>query len=248
MSDRVRASASTLPGTHRFFQFAGRFAFIFLPRTQDPGKPWVWYAPTLEGNHPGYSNTWMLRRILEAGRAIAGVDVGESYGNPEGRRTFTRFYESLVAEHSLSPQVALLAQSRGGLMLYNWAVEHAECVACVAGIYPVCDIASYPGLETASPAYGMTPRELEAHLQQHNPVDRLRPLAARKVPIMHVHGDADDKVPLEPNSAELTRRYAALGGDARLHIVAGGRHSSSSDFYESQALVDFVLSQRDRQG
>ena len=246
MSDKVRELATTLPGTHRFFQFAGRFAFLFRPREERPGLPWVWYAPTLEGNHPWAPTAWMFSRLLEADTAIAGVDVGESYGNPEGRRTFARFYESLVAERSLSPRVVLLAQSRGGLMLYNWAVEHAERVAGVAGIYPVCDIASYPGLETAAPAYGMTRRELESQLQQHNPVDRLRPLAARKVPIMHVHGDADDKVPLEPNSAELTRRYAALGGDARMHIVAGGGHSSGRDFFECQALVDFVLSRRER--
>ena len=246
MSDRVKELARTLPGTHRFFEFAGRFAFLFLPREERPGLPWIWYAPTLAGNYPWNPTAWMFNRFLEADTAIAGVDVGESYGNPEGRETFTRFYESLVAEHSLSPQAVLLAQSRGGLMHYNWAAEHAECVARVAGIYPVCDIASYPGIETASPAYGMTPRELESQLHQHNPIDRLRPLAARKVPIIHIHGDADEAVPLERNSAELARRYASLGAAARLHIVAGGGHSSDSVFFECQALVDFVLSQSER--
>ena len=55
----------------------------------------------------------------------------------------------------------LLARSRGGLMLYAWAVEHPESVGGVAGIYPVCNLASYPGLGRACGAYGLTMDELK---------------------------------------------------------------------------------------
>ena len=41
-------------------------------------------------------------------------------------------------------------------MLYNWAVENLEAVACIAGIYSVCDLRSYPGLDKACRAYGLT--------------------------------------------------------------------------------------------
>jgi hypothetical protein len=141
----------------------------------------------------------------------------------------------------MAPQPCLLARSRGGLMLYSWAAEHPEAVAAIAGIYPVCDLRSYPGLQKACGAFGMDQQQLEGALPRHNPIDRLAPLANAKVPILHLHGDADRVVPLAQNSAELRRRYRRLGGEMTLEIAAGQGHNMWQGFFESQALVDFVL-------
>jgi hypothetical protein len=62
--------------------------------------------------------------------------------------------EELVQKRGLSKTPYLLARSRGGLMLYNWAFEHPLSVACVEGIYPVCNLSSYPGIKNACGAYG----------------------------------------------------------------------------------------------
>ena len=126
-------------------------------------------------------------------------------------------------------------------MLYNWAVENPLRVACIAGIYTVCDLRSYPRLKRASQAYGLSEAELEAHLVQHNPIDRLAPLAAAHVPILHIHGDADKLVPLDANSAELDRRYRALGGAMKLIVVPGKGHQVCDEFFHCQELVDFVV-------
>ena len=125
-------------------------------------------------------------------------------------------------------------------MLYNWAAEHPASVACIAGIFPVCDLRSYPGLPTACGAYEMDEAELAAHLAEHNPIDRLEPLARAGVPIMHVHGDSDRAVPLEENSAELARRYAGLGGAADVLVVPGKGHEVVPEFFRCRELVDFV--------
>jgi len=45
-----------------------------------------------------------------------------------------------------------------------------------------------------------------------NPVDELEPLAAAKIPLLHVVGDADDVVPVAENTALIEARYTALGG------------------------------------
>ena len=42
-------------------------------------------------------------------------------------------------------------------MLYNWAVINPAKVKAIAGIYPVCNLISYPGLEAKS-AYGLMER------------------------------------------------------------------------------------------
>lgn len=222
----------------------GRRAFVILPpeanRNPHQPHPWIWYAPTLP-NLPGAEENWMFERFLEAGVAIAGVDVGESYGSPAGRQGFTALYQELTGKRGFSRKPCLLARSRGGLMLYNWAVEHPECVAGIAGIYPVGDLRSWPGLAKACGAYGMTAAQLEAQLAQHNPVQRLAPLAKAGVPILHIHGNTDTVVPLERNSQAVAEAYRALGGSMRLHVVPGQGHNMWQGFFRSQDLVDFAI-------
>jgi len=215
---------------------------FFLPPSQPAARgarPWLWFAPTLTGNYPNAQTAWLFGELRQRGFSICGMDVGESYGNPAGRAAFTRLHKWATRERGLAPRACLLPQSRGGLMLYNWAAEHAQSVACIGGIYPVCDLRSYPGLERAAPAYGMTAAELESHLAEHNPIDRLAPLAAARVPILHLHGNADKVVPLEANSAELIRRYKTLGGPGELEIIEGKGHAEVPEFFHSERLLEF---------
>jgi hypothetical protein len=183
----------------------------------------------------------MCERFLAKGIAIAGIDVGESYGSPAGRAIYDTFYRHLVGAREFGAKPVLLARSRGGLMLYSWAVENPQSVGAVAGIYPVCNIASYPGLERAAGSYQMTAAQLEAALAEHNPIDRLAPLAKARVPIRHIHGDNDRVVPLEANSAELAKRYKALGGPVEVEVVPGQGHNMWAGWFQSQALTDFVI-------
>ncbi len=231
-----------LPFPGEVFAIEGRTAFLILPDTKpaEGAMPWVWYAPTLRGL-PGGAEKWMFDRFLKAGIAIAGVDVGESYGNPKGRATYTALHQHLVEKHGLAKRACLLARSRGGLMLYSWAAENPDKVACITGIYPVCNIASYPGTQRASGAFGLTAQGLEAQLAKHNPIDRLAPLAKAKVPIFHIHGDMDRVVPLDKNSAIIKDRYDKLGGPMILEIVKGQGHNMWLGWFQSQTLVDFVL-------
>ncbi len=201
--------------------------------------PWVWYAP----NGLGPYNAWLCKRLLDAGICVAYVGVGESQGNPAGRAVFTSFYRKLTSEYGLSAKALLFPQSRGGLMLYNWAAEHPECVAAIGGIYPVCDLRSYPKMELAGKAYGMSSTELEEQLVKHNPIDRLEPLARSHIPIFHVHGDSDRTVPLEANSAELARRYRALGGSIKVLVIHGKGHEVAEEFFQCKELADFLIKQ-----
>jgi len=234
--------ALPLPG--EVFDVDGCTAFVILPaaenRLANRPTPWVWYAPTLPGL-PEARENWMFERFLAAGIAVAGVDIGESYGNPRGRAHFTALYRELVERRGFSRKPCLLARSRGGLMLYNWAAEHPESVGGIAGIYPVCDIRSWPGLNTACSAYGLTAAQLEEQLTQNNPIDRLAPLAKAGVPIFHIHGNADKLVPMGANSDTVARRYRKLGGSMRLRIPPGQGHNVWDGFFQCRELVEFVI-------
>lgn len=233
-------------GERTNFTVEGGSGFVILPKIKSPSskqkRPWVWYAPTFENLLPNKDQEWLFSRLLSSGFGIAGIDVGESYGNPEGRKTYSKFHAHVVKKFGFSPKACLLPQSRGGLMLYNWAVENPKKVQCIAGIYTVCNLTSYPGLDKAAPAYHFTREELEKPLVKHNPIDRLRPLAKAKVPIFHIHGDSDKVVPLEANAGALVERYLKLGGDAELLVVPGKGHEVCPEFFESERLLAFLLS------
>ncbi len=176
---------------------------------------------------------------MEAGCYFGGVDVGESFGSPAGRDTFTAFHRLLVDRLGLDRQAMLFPVSRGGLMHYNWAAEHAEAVRCIGAIYPVCNLTSYPRLERAAKTYGLTPEQLTEELSKHNPVDRLAALAKEHVPLFHLHGDQDKVVPLADNSGLLASRYRELGGPIELVVVPGKGHEIAREFWENSRLAEF---------
>ncbi len=238
----IAALALEVPGEATYIEVAGCPAFVIVPDGAKPSAPmpWVWYAPTISA-YPNPTHAWMFKQFLAKGIAIAGVHVGESMGNPKGRAAYGAFHKVLTEKHGVSKQASLMPQSRGGLMLYNWAAENPERVACIAGIYTVCDMSSWPGLKSACGAYGMSETQLAAVLPKHNPIDRLAPLAEAGVQILHIHGDSDTVVPLERNSGELARRYRRLGGKMKLIVVPGKGHEVVPEFFRCQQVVDFVI-------
>ena len=222
--------------------FEGRDAFIIMPKNHaESNIPWIMYAPTLKGLPNERDEGWMIDKFLEAGIAISGINIGESYGNPEGRKIYTKFHDFLTKKKNFSQKASLLARSRGGLMLYNWAAENPEKVKCIAGIYPVCNLSSYPGLNRAAPAYKITESELEKNLHLHNPIDKLKPLAEARIPIFHIHGNVDRVVPLKLNSGIISKRYKLLGEKMQLIVPEGQGHNMWEGFFKCKELVDFVI-------
>lgn len=229
-----------LPG--EVFRVEDRTAFIIFPTKVLPDipTPWVWYAPTL-ANLPGTEERWMFERFMHSGIAIAGIDVGESFGSPDGRKLYSALYRDLTEKRGFSARPILLGRSRGGLMTLAWAAENPDKVGGFAGIYPVCNIASYPGLSQAAGAYRLTTEELTRHLAEHNPVDRLALLAKANVPLFAIHGDVDRVVPLEANSGEVSKRYHSLGGKMKLIVPQGQGHNMWPGFFQCPELVEFVV-------
>ena len=92
----------------------------------------------------------------------------------------------------------------------------------------------------AAGAYELKSGELQAHLAEHNPIDRLAALAKAGVPLFAIHGDADKIVPLAANSGALKERYTALGGTMQIIVPPGQGHNMWIGFFQCQELVDFV--------
>ena len=223
---------------------AGSTAFLFTPANDVPfdgPKPWILYSPTLPA-YPDKAEKWMHEQFVAAGVAVAGIDTGESYGSPEAVQAAEALHAEMV-RRGYSKKPALLGRSRGGLWASAWAIAHSDLTAGVGGIYPVYDWRTYPGVAKAAVAYGLTPEQLVARAADLCPIERIDVAAKASVPFCIIHGDDDKVVPLEPNSAELKKRYEAEGkGDLVTLIVAPGQgHSFWEGFFHCQPLVDFLI-------
>ena len=222
-----------------------RHAFLMVPNESQSKstteKPWIFYGPTLRGT-PDKAESWMHQKFLNAGIAIAGIDVGEAYGSPFAFPHFEALYQHMVS-HGYSKKPALLGRSRGGLWVSSWALAHPDRVAGIGGIYPVYDYTSYPGVDRAQTAYGLTAKELLEKQDQLNPVKRAAELALAKIPVFIIHGTDDKVVPIDRNSAALEQAYIKAGASELIHIIRseGQGHSYWPGFFTCQELVDFLI-------
>jgi pimeloyl-ACP methyl ester carboxylesterase len=231
-----------LPGES--FKVEGHSAFTFLPEEskRSTPQPWIFYAPTLPG-YPDGAERWMHESFLEAGIAVAGVDVGEAYGAPKSVKVFDALYQELVEKHHFAKKPVLFGRSRGGLWISSWAISNPARVAGIIGIYPVFDFTSYPGIEKAASAYELSPAALLERQSELNPIKHIDVLAKAGIPAVLIHGDIDKVVPLEKNSAEFLRRYNQAGAESlvKLIVLKNQGHNFFEGFFHSQALVDHAI-------
>jgi len=225
------------------FKVDGHSCFVLESENPAEGKPWVWYAPTLK-HVPGPSHTWYIKQLLEKGISIAGCDLGEVRGSPRSIGEFTRFYDEMV-KRGYSSKPVLLGQSRGGLMMLTWAMKNPGKVKAIAGIYPVCNLESWPLKRNEAATlkdFDMTKEALMSKIQNYNPIDNLEGLAKNAVPIFIVHGDSDVVVPLKDNSAIIEKRYSSLGGKVSVKVIPGKGHAVLDPFFKCPEMIDFLLS------
>jgi dipeptidyl aminopeptidase/acylaminoacyl peptidase len=243
-ADYARALSDRLGVQAEGFEVAGRPAFVLLPEKTAATKPqpWIMYAPALP-DYPDKHEQWMHQRFVKAGVAVAGVDIGEAYGSPRGNDALSALYEHLVETRGFARRPCLFGRSRGGLWVTSWAGANPDKVAGIAGIYPVFDLRTYPGLEKAAPAYEFSVEQLLQNLPRLNPIEQADSLARAKVPAMFIHGLDDELVPFKENTAEFARRYKAAGADKLVTVLAieGQGHNFWEGFFRCEELVDFAI-------
>jgi len=237
-------AVTKLPLPAELFEVNGRTAFVMQPENPAAGNPWVWYAPTLQ-NYPHASQQFYFEQLLEHGIAVAGYDLGEVRGAPESSAKFTGFYDAMVIK-GYSAKPVLLGQSRGGLMMLSWAFRNPDKVGAFVGIYPVCNIASWPlknNKHSVLADYGLSEKDILENLNQFNPPAHMARLAAQRVPMFLLHGDADKVVPYRDNSALIKAAYEKAGGEIEVKMVPGKGHAEVTEFFKDQDLLEFIFKQ-----
>jgi len=217
---------------------------IVEPHEEAPGRFWIWRAEFFD-NWPDADLA-----LLARGFYLVYIDVRNTFGCPSAMDHFDVLYDVLTRQHGFHPRAVLEGFSRGGLYCYNWARRDPRRVACIYGDAPVCDFKSWPagrGRGHGNPPewqklihdYGFASEE-EALAYPGNPVDNLEPLAAARIPLIHVFGDADADVPWEENTKVVYDRYTALGGHMELIPKPGVAHHPHS-LDDPTPIVEFIL-------
>ena len=225
------------------FEYRGRQCRIVAPRRAAEGNPWLWRARFF-GHRPEVDLA-----LLNKGFYVAYMDVADLYGSPRAVTLWDEFYDLLTTRYRFSQRVALEGMSRGGLMVFNWAAEHPERVACIYADAPVCDIRSWPGGQMNGMgsqedwkkcllAYNLT--EEQALRFEGNPVNNAATLAKHNIPLLIVSGDSDEVVPYEENAAVLVDAYRARSGsEVKTIIKKGEGHVHGLD--NANPIIRFVL-------
>ena len=236
LSAQIEKLAAPFPGSksawHGFdrydFEEAGRSVVVIAPQEALPGNLWAWKGEFLDA-FPGTEIA-----LLGKGVYIVYLSAPDLLGGPAAVAAWNACYASLTSRHGLARKPALIGLSRGGLYCYNWAAANPDKVACIYGDAPVCDLKSWPGgkgkgkgsardWQLALQVYGFK-SDAEALAAKVNPIDNLQPLATAGIPLLHVHGEADDVVPWDENTGLLAERYRKLGGTITLIPKPGVGH------------------------
>lgn len=216
---------------------------VVFPKSPNPEKKWIWRA-RFWGHEPQTDIA-----LLEKGFHLAYIDVSSLFGNERAITIWDDFYNQMTTQYELNKKVVLEGMSRGGLIVFNWANRNAEKVASIYVDAPVADFKSWPGgkgvgkgsddnWKSCLEQYDFT--EQQAFQYNGNPIDHLENLAAQKVPILSIVGDADDVVPVSENTEKIKKRLQSLGWDMQVIAKPGiGHHPHSLE--NPKPIIDFIL-------
>lgn len=243
----IKITFITLSGVHAQNTFPGeksewrgfemyeyQYTKVVVPKKVAEGKPWVWRARFFD-----LKPTFDIA-MLNEGYHVVYRDVTDLFGSPKAVQRWDEFYALLTKEYQFAEKAVLEGMSRGGLIMYNWAIANPNKVAAIYGDAPVMDFKSWPGFwdKRVLKAYGFNNYE-ESIAYKGNPIDNLEPLAKAEIPIIHVVGDLDDIVPVDENTGPAEKKYKAMGGTFEVIHKPNAKHDHGLE--NPQPLVDFIL-------
>lgn len=217
-------------------------AFVVKPKEINKERSWIWRARFF-GHQPQLDLA-----LLSRGYHLVYCDVSQLFGSPEAIQRWNNFYSWAREEFNLAPKVILEGMSRGGLVIYNWAIANPNKVALIYADNPVIDIRSWPGGKgkgKGSPndwnkclkAYGYTEDNLDPKL--FLPIKGLEKLAERKVPLLHIVGLEDKVVPVDENTTLIEKKYHALKGTIKVIKKPGLGHHPHS-LKDPAPILEFI--------
>lgn len=210
---------------HRF-NFEGREALLTIPA----GNTGKWMMKT-EYHHafPATQDAAVAR-----GWGMGWLQNHNRWGTDDDLDARARFIDYVSARFGLDPYIVPIGMSCGGLIAVNFASKYPTYVSALYLDAPLLNLLSFPlGLGKATPEPWVWEKEIvpifgftksEVLVWRNQPMDRLDPLIAHRIPVALVAGDSDHVVPYEENGLVLAKRYAETDIPIRIWIKPGCDH------------------------
>jgi len=227
----MRGTVTTYNGyTEYDFTIAGRATKLVVPKTALPSKPWIWRCR--------FWDHWpeVDKALLAMGYHLVYLDIIEWHGAPISIGWWNQYYDLLTNYYGFNKKCVLEGMSRGGLTIFQWALQKPNAVQAMYADAVVADLRTYPGFAELQRTYGFKD-SAEYKAYTGHPVDNLKILADVKVPIFLVVGDQDN---LYARNMILESRYRALSGPIQVTVKPGVGHTHGLP--SPKPIVDYVHS------
>jgi dienelactone hydrolase/predicted lactoylglutathione lyase len=216
--------------------------YLFRPEAGNP--PW----PALVLLHGFGRNAWTERHLAELA-AASGYKVlvlalrgwlGSEGDSDQGLRQpddVVAAIDWLRRLPSVDPgRIGLIGASMGGQVALL-AAARRPAIRCVAALFPPTDLEQWYLANPHMQPY-LDDLDNAAGLRARSPVHHVDEIEA---PVLLMHGDADENVPLE-QSLRMTETLRAAGKEAELLIVSGASHffSVRENAIARQSLFAFL--------
>ena len=195
------------------FLFEGRKAIVVLPQKKDPLGRWM-----LKTEYFGAFPSFELE-MLSRGWGLAHIANSTRWVNPGDIEAKQPFCDFLQKEFGFAKKCLPVGMSCGGMQGVYFASMFPEYVAALYLDAPVMNRLSCPcgiGLGSQNSKRekmylemvektGLTVSDLLNDRNQ--PIDHVKNLIEKKIPVFLICGDSDVVVPYEENGAHLARMY-----------------------------------------
>lgn len=216
---------------------------IVIPKKPNKNHNWVWRA-RFWGHEPQADIA-----LLERGFHLVYCDVANLFGSPIAVKRWNKFYLHMT-DAGLSKKVALEGMSRGGMIVYNWAVENPDKVACIYADAPVLDGKSWPGGMGKSKGSMEDWKKFKEQYKlvgqksidnfNESPIHKTVEIEQAGFPMLHICGEADEVVPVDENTRLFESKIKNAGGNIKVIYKKDIGHHPHS-LKNPTVIVDFIL-------
>ncbi len=228
-----------LGGRRVKFEFQGEPAWIVEPTGPvQPGK-WIWVM-----KWPGaFADGTGQKDALKRGYHYMYLDDWKQIMNDKGVKRAKAFYDFVTAQLGFAQKANLIGMSWGGFYSVRFASTYPECIGKMYLDNPVLNFGGFNpmGWKNVATAWGYTKPGENWRDRPSMPVNRAKPLADAKVPILFMYGDVDPVVPPADNALLFIPRFKEAGGNIQVIVRPGCKHHPHGfvDKKDWSRVVDF---------
>lgn len=231
-----------LGGRRVQFMFQGELAWIVEPTGPvQPGK-WIWVM-----KWPGaFADGTGQKDALARGYHYMYLDDWTHIMNDAGVKRAKDFYEFVTGSLGFQPKANLIGMSWGGFYSTRFASSYPECVGKVYLDNPVLNFGAFNplGWKSVKEAWKYTKKGENWKDKPSMPVNRAKPIAQAKIPVLFMYGDKDTVVPPADNALLFIPRFKEAGGQIEVIVRPGCNHHPHGfvDRKDWHRVVDFFES------